>query len=129
MGGFSVFKIGARANARWAAIMCVSGAVLNSDVARVAFAWRDTPLYVVTGGRHESIPTAYGEQTASVLASLGVPVSFYEERGSHALRSVNPSLQRAWSDMHAGTVRTGSAPARSGNPGAPSQGQPTVKTR
>lgn len=128
MGGFSVFKIGARANARWAGIMCVSGAVLNSEITRVAFAWRDTPLYIVTGGRDESIPTAYGEQTASVLASLGVPVSFYEEPGAgHALRTLLPSLERAWSDMHAGTVRTGSAPASARGFASPSGGQPMVK--
>jgi hypothetical protein len=44
----------------------------------------------------ESIPTKYGEQTATYLASLGLPVSFYEEaNGTHFMRSLTPSLQRA----------------------------------
>jgi len=128
MGGFSVYKIGTRAQARWGAVMSISGAVLNSDVSRVSFAWRDKPLYIVTGGHDESVPTAYGEQSASVLASLGVPVSFYEEPGGgHALRTLRPALERAWSDMHAGIVRTGSAPPAARRFVAPVQGSSPVK--
>ena len=74
------------------------------------------PLYVVTGANDTSIPAKYGEQTAGYLAGIGLPVSFYEEaRGSHSLRTLVPSLQRAWEDMHAGINRPDSVPvSRSG---------------
>ena len=116
MGGFSVFKIGPRGGYRWAGVMCISGAILNSGVRPVSIAWHDMRLYVVTGAHDASIPTKYGEQTAGYLAGLGLPVSFYEEgTGTHALRTLTPSLQRAWDDMHAGVTRPESVPvARSG---------------
>jgi len=116
MGGFSVFKIGPRGGSRWSGVLCISGAILNSGVRAVTIAWRTTPLYVVTGAHDESIPTKYGEQTAGFLAGLGLPVSFYEEpRGSHTLRTLWPSLERAWDDMHAALTRPETVPiARSG---------------
>jgi hypothetical protein len=125
MGGFSVFKIGPRGGYRWAAVLCISGAILNSGVRPVSIVWHDMPVYVVTGANDTSIPARYGEQTAGFLAAIGLPVSFYEEpRGSHALRTLAPSLQRAWEDMHAGLVRPDSVPvSRSGfalPPSAPS---------
>jgi predicted esterase len=111
MGGFSVFKIGPRGGYRWSAVLCISGAILNSGVRPVSIAWRDMPVYVVSGANDESIPTRYSEQTAGFLAGMGLPVSFYEEpRGSHALRTLVPSLQRAWEDMHAGLVRPENVP-------------------
>jgi predicted esterase len=111
MGGFSVFKIGPRGGYRWAAAMCISGAILNSGVRAVSIAWQTLPVYVVTGAHDESIPTKYGEQTAAYLASLGLPVSFYEEaNGTHFMRSLTPSLQRAWDDMHAALVRRENVP-------------------
>jgi poly(3-hydroxybutyrate) depolymerase len=116
MGGFSVFKIGPRGGYRWAGVLCISGAILNSGVRPVSIAWHDMRLYVVTGAHDASIPTKYGEQTAGYLAGLGLPVSFYEERtGTHALRTLTPSLARAWDDMHAGVTRPESVPvARAG---------------
>jgi poly(3-hydroxybutyrate) depolymerase len=116
MGGFSVFKIGPRGGYRWAAVLCISGAILNSGVRPVSIVWHDMPVYVVTGANDTSIPAKYGEQTAGFLAGIGLPVSFYEEpRGSHALRTLAPSLQRAWDDMHAGINRPDSVPvSRSG---------------
>jgi len=111
MGGFSVFKIGPRGGYRWSAAMCISGAILNSGVRAVSIAWQSLPIYVVTGAHDESIPTKYGEQTAAYLASLGLPVSFYEEpAGTHFMRSLTPSLQRAWDDMHAALVRRENVP-------------------
>ncbi len=111
MGGFSVFKIGPRGGYRWSAAMCISGAILNSGVRAVSIAWQTLPVYVVTGAHDESIPTKYGEQTAAYLASLGLPVSFYEEpQGTHFMRSLTPSLQRAWDDMHAALVRRENVP-------------------
>nr|MDP9104888.1 hypothetical protein [Candidatus Eremiobacteraeota bacterium] len=111
MGGFSVFKIGPRGGYRWSAAMCISGAILNSGVRAVSIAWQTLPVYVVTGAHDESIPTKYGEQTAAYLASLGLPVSFYEEpQGTHFMRSLTPSLQRAWDDMHGALVRRENVP-------------------
>jgi predicted esterase len=111
MGGFSVFKIGPRGGYRWAAAMCISGAILNSGVRAVSIAWQTLPVYVVTGAHDDSIPTKYGEQTAAYLASIGLPVSFYEEaQGTHFMRTLAPSLQRAWDDMHAAIVRRENVP-------------------
>ncbi|HTD35567.1 MAG TPA: hypothetical protein VK665_18015 [Candidatus Elarobacter sp.] len=121
MGGFSVFKIGPRGGYRWSGVMCVSGAILNSGVRPVSIAWKDVRIYVVTGAHDDSVPTAYGEQTASFLAGLGLPVSFYEEpQGTHALRTLVPSLQRAWDDMHASLTRRENVPVAHaiGLPGA-----------
>lgn len=111
MGGFTVFKIGPRGGYRWAGVMCISGAILNSGVRPVSLAWREMRLYVVTGVNDTSIPTKYSEQTAGFLAGVGLPVSFYREpRGSHAVRTLVPSLERAWDDMHAGLTRPESVP-------------------
>lgn len=116
MGGFTLFKIGPRGGYRWAAALCISGAILNSGVRSVSIAWHDLPLYVVTGAHDDSIPTKYGEQTASFLAAIGLPVSFYEEQGgTHALRTLVPSLERAWLDMHDGKQRPDSVPRSSGS--------------
>ena len=111
MGGFSVFKIGPRGGHRWSAAMCISGAILNSGVRAVSLAWQTLPVYVVTGAHDGEVPTKFGEQTAAYLASLGLPVSFYEEpKGTHYIRSLTPSLQRAWDDMHASLVRPENVP-------------------
>ena len=126
MGGFSVFKIGPRGGYRWAGVLCISGAILNSGVRPVTIAWKEMRLYVVTGAHDDSIPTRYGEQTASYLASIGLPVSFYEEpTGTHALRTLAPSLQRAWDDMHAGLTRPDSVPRARGM-GLPATGPGAV---
>ena len=117
MGGFSVFMVGPRGGYRWAAAMCISGAILNSGVRPVSIAWRDLPLYVVTGVHDDSIPSVYGEQTARYLAAAGLPVSFYAEpNGTHALRTLVPALERAWVDMHGGKERPGSIPRGGGGP-------------
>jgi poly(3-hydroxybutyrate) depolymerase len=116
MGGFSVFKIGPRGGYRWSGVLCISGAILNSGVRPVSIAWKDMRLYVVTGAHDDSIPTRYGEQTAAYLAGIGLPVSFYEEpHGTHSLRTLVPSLERAWDDMHAALTRPENVPvARAG---------------
>ena len=123
MGGFSVFMIGPRGGYRWAGVLCISGGIHNSGVRPVTVAWHDMRLYVVTGAHDDSIPTQYSEQTAGYLAGLGLPVSFYRQQdGTHALRTLAPSLERAWSDMHASLTRPENVPlVRSGLPlpGAP----------
>lgn len=125
MGGFSVYRIGLQPNRRWAGVMSISGAVVNSIVDRVAFAWRVTPLYVLNGARDQSIPPEYGARSAEALAGRGVPVSFYQQPdGSHRLRSLLPALARAWDDMVAGTVRAETIPSHSGGglPAGPTRG-------
>ncbi|MEA2720902.1 MAG: hypothetical protein QOJ39_2766 [Candidatus Eremiobacteraeota bacterium] len=116
MGGFSVFMIGPRGGYKWAGVLCISGAILNSGVRPVSIAWHEMRLYVVTGTNDTSIPTRYSEQTAGYLAGIGLPVSFYREpHGTHALRTLTPSLERAWDDMHAGLTRPETVPiARNG---------------
>jgi pimeloyl-ACP methyl ester carboxylesterase len=115
MGGFSVFIIGPRGGYRWSGVLCISGAILNSGVRPVSLAWHDMRLYVVTGALDDSIPTQYSAQTAGVLAGLGLPVSFYRQPdGTHALRTLAPSLERAWSDMHASLTRPENVPVARG---------------
>jgi S-formylglutathione hydrolase FrmB len=127
MGGFSVFKIGPRGGSRWSGVLCISGAILNSGVRPVTLAWSATPLYVVHGAHDESIPTKYGEQTASYLAGIGLPVSFYEEpQGSHALRTLWSSLERAWTDMHAGLTRPETVPVARNGFALPAGAPPTA---
>lgn len=107
MGGFNAFTIGLRYR-NWSAVMDVCGA-LQGDAGPVAFAWRTTPLYVVTGRFDTTVPDVYPEHTATVLSQLGVPTSFYEQPdGSHALRTLVPALTAAWLDMHQGSVHSGS---------------------
>ena len=125
MGGFSVFKIGPRGGYRWKAVLCISGAILNSGVRAVDVAWHDMPLYVVTGARDDTIPTKYSEETAGFLAGIGLPVSFYQEpTGEHILRTLMPSLQRAWTDMLAGTNRPDSVPSGHGGFSLPPSAPP-----
>lgn len=111
MGGFSAFKIGT-SYPKWAAVMDVCGALQSDAFANVEFAWRATPVYVVTGKHDSVVPARYPRQTASVLASIGVPTSFYEEdSGEHMLRTLVPSLTAAWLDMHSGVVNSRSVPS------------------
>lgn len=113
MGGFTVFKIGP--GHEWAAVMDISGAMLNSDVSSVQFSWRTTPVYVVTGKRDVVVPPVLGEETASYLSALGVPTAFYEQAdGEHWFRTLMPVLSQAWSDMYAGIVRQSSVPVALG---------------
>jgi predicted esterase len=112
MGGFSLFKIGPQ-YPNWGAVMDVSGAMPDDASANVAFAWRATPVYIVTGKRDTVVPAMYPTQTAIVLAGMDVPTSFYEQdAGDHRLRTLAPSLAAAWFDMHAGVVHSGSIPTR-----------------
>jgi len=106
MGGFSVFKVGPLHGDRWAGILCISGAILNSEASHVVWALRNTPFYVVTGKQDQSIPAQYGELTAAFLAGVGIPTEFVEEpTGTHLVPSLMPSLQTAWADMIAGIIK------------------------
>jgi pimeloyl-ACP methyl ester carboxylesterase len=128
MGGFSVFKIGPLHAERWEAIMCISGAILNSETALVRYRFRETPIYVVTGSNDTNIPTVYGEETAAFLASAGMQVSFYEQKdGTHYLPTLLPSLTAAWNDMLAGRVLVSSTPTIVGQPPSAAPSSATVK--
>lgn len=110
MGGFSVFKTGT--TRPWSAVMCIAGALLNSEVPAVRFAWRETPVYVINGSADEEIPPVYGARSAAFMSSLGIPTEFYQQPGGHhAVRTLMPVLERAWADMHAGVVRADTVPA------------------
>lgn len=117
MGGFSLFRLGPRSGAPWTAVMCISGSVLNDEMRTVLDAWREMPVYVVTGARDDVVPTKDGEATALALHQNGLPVSFYQEpSGTHSIHTLIPSLSAAWHDMHGGIVRgvglTADAPNR-----------------
>ena len=116
MGGFTVFSVGV--SSQWSGIMCIAGALLNSEVARVRFSWRDTPVYVVNGSDDASIPPIYGMQTAIFLDSLGVPTSFYQQaHGKHPVRTLMPQLALAWDDMHHGVTRANTIPRNGASAG------------
>lgn len=109
MGGFSVYRVGT--TRPWSAVMCIAGALLNSEVPAVRFAWRDTPVYVINGSADEAIPPLYGVRSAVFMDSLGIPTTLYQQPGGHhAVRTLMPVLERAWADMHAGVVRTNTIP-------------------
>ncbi len=105
MGGFSVFKIGPEHPEQWAAVMCISGSVLNSGADAVRSAFARTRMYVITGTLDDSIPTQYPQGTAAYLASVGIPTGLYiEPAGTHGIYTLMPSLTRAWTDMLAGRL-------------------------
>lgn len=109
MGGYSTFLFGPQLG-KWSAVMDVCGAV-QGTAGQVAFAWRSTPLYVVTGARDIVVPPVYPRQTAAILSGMGVPVSFYEEpTGEHWPATLVSALSQAWNDMQTGVVRSGSVP-------------------
>src|ERR1700693_2882770 len=121
MGGFAVFRVAPLHPERWAGIMSISGAIVNSEVASFVSACRNVNLYVVNGAQDESIPPKYGEQTATFLRSSGLAVGFYQEpNGKHALRTLNRVVGLAWTDMLAGRARRDlESPGGPRNPGGP----------
>jgi len=117
MGGFSVYRVGTLHALRWAGVMSIAGAVLNSEADLVRFRFRDTPFYVVTGKKDSVIPAQYGEETAAWLNAVNIPTGLYEEPlGDHWLGTLTPSLSAAWRDMIAGVV----------NPAQTSAGPPAL---
>ncbi len=111
MGGFSVFMVGPMHASRWAGIMCISGSLVNGDVADVLSHFQNTPVYVVNGKKDPSIPARYGELTAAYLEASGVPTEFRQEpAGTHIVGTLQPSLGLAWGDMLAGIVRGAPSP-------------------
>ncbi|MDQ6929417.1 MAG: alpha/beta hydrolase-fold protein [Candidatus Eremiobacteraeota bacterium] len=108
MGGFSVFKVAPIHPDRWAAVLCISGALLPADAALVRFKMRDTPFYVVTGKLDTSVAAVYGELTVGFLQDANIPVSFYEDAtAEHWLSTLVKPMSAAWSDMLSGISHTG----------------------
>lgn len=107
MGGFSVFEVAPIRPSAWSAVMCIAGALLGHDAHMVTSMLPNTPFYVLTGARDESIPTKYPTSTAVFLRVSGVPVSYYSQPdGIHRLVTLLPILTQAWNDMHNGIVRS-----------------------
>jgi len=105
MGGFSVFKLAPLHPERWAAVMCIAGGVMYSESDMVIAALQHKPLYVVTGTKDESIPTKYPQNTATYLASAGIPTGLYvQPSGTHWLATLMPALTPAWHDMIDGRI-------------------------
>jgi predicted esterase len=107
MGGFSVFSVAPLHPNEWAGVMAIAGALLGSLSHNVTAMLPNTPFYVLTGARDESIPTQYPTATAVFLRNAGVPVTFYSDpNATHRLYTLRTILAQAWSDMENGVVRT-----------------------
>ncbi len=105
MGGFSVFEIQAIRHDAWSAVMCISGGLLGPDARSAVSSLRMTPVYVLTGDKDDSIDPKYTTASAEYLASSRIDVTFYDQHdGTHRLVTLLPILNRAWHDMHEGTV-------------------------
>ncbi len=123
MGGFSVFKVAPLHGERWAGVMSIAGAVLNSEMPSVTKNLRNVPIYVVNGSDDAEIPPKYGDDTAQALVAAGLRAGFYQQlHGNHFLRTLGPALDDAWSDMLRGVVhprRPLVAPESTPPPGSP----------
>jgi len=107
MGGFSVFSVGPKHPEVWSAVMAIAGALLGSESHEVTAMMSNTPFYILTGSKDQSIPTQYPTATAVYLRNAGVPVTFYSDAGAtHRLYTLRTILAQAWSDMQNGIVRT-----------------------
>ncbi|MGB8519962.1 MAG: alpha/beta fold hydrolase [Candidatus Tumulicola sp.] len=107
MGGFSVFLVAPMKPNAWSAVMSIAGALLGSRAREVTSMLPNTPFYILTGVRDESIPTQYPAATAVFLRNSGVPVTFYSDpNATHRLYTLRTILAQAWSDMENGVVRT-----------------------
>ena len=100
MGGFAMFTLGQAGASHWAGLLCISGAILNSEAAAFVFKFKTTPVYVVGGAQDANIPPNDTRATAVYLHLSGVPVSYYvAPHGTHYLPTLVPALDAAWSDM------------------------------
>src|SRR5581483_1121081 len=107
MGGFSVFLVAPMRPNEWSAVMSIAGALLGSRSHEVTSMLPNTPFYILTGARDESIPTQYPAATAVFLRNSGVPVTFYSDpNATHRLYTLRTIFAQAWTDMENGIVRT-----------------------
>jgi len=104
-GGFAVFKVGPIHPDVWNAIMCIAGAVVDSEAASVRSGFATKRVYVVNGAKDENIPPQLGEQTAHWLAGVGIQTGLYQApAGTHYISTLMPTLKVAWRDMMAGSI-------------------------
>lgn len=116
-GGFSVFKVGPLHPDVWTAVMCVAGAIVDSEAGMVKSGWHNTRIYVVNGTDDEEIPPSLGLETAQWLSGVGIPTGFYQQpKGTHYLNTLMPALTSAWHDMMTGTISPGAADAAGNSP-------------
>ena len=102
MGGFSVFEVAPVHPDDWAAVMCISGALLGSDSPRVVARMARTPFYVLTGSADDSIPTAVSNRDRGVSQIAGHRrFVLLAVRRDHRLVTLLPILTQAWNDMAA----------------------------
>ncbi|MBV8171309.1 MAG: hypothetical protein JO219_05185 [Candidatus Eremiobacteraeota bacterium] len=108
LGGFAAFRTLAEGPERWRAGLVIEGAVAQGDSDFVAAHVHGKALYLVAGSNDASVSAAYMRQLASWLRSNGALVTYYEQPdGTHSLQSVAPMASKAWHDMLAGVVPTG----------------------
>jgi predicted esterase len=106
MGGFAVYRIAPMKPHEWAAVLSISGSLLEPEAAGVTRELHATPFYVVTGKLDDTVPCRLSTAAAVYLRDKGVPVSYYmQPTGIHRLSSLLPMLTQAWDDMLAGVVR------------------------
>jgi predicted esterase len=107
MGGFSVFRLAPLHPEDWSAVMSIAGSLLNSRASLLAVMPANVRYYVLTGALDDNVPTWWPTATAIFLRDTGRPVSFYSQSdGTHALYTLQPILERAWSEMEHGVVRS-----------------------
>ena len=129
-GGFAVFRIGPTRPDAWSGVMCIAGAVDNSEAAQVKSAFYKTRIYVVNGAHDENIPPQLGKQTAQWLAGVGVPTGFYQEpTGTHFLFTLMPTLTSAWRDMIHGSISPDAAAAAGHTPDSLDLGPSALRPR
>lgn len=111
MGAFSVFKLVPQHPERWGGVMCIGGSLYHSEADTVIAAMSRKPLYVVTGAKDDSIPTKFPQNTATYLASTGIPTGLYvQPSGTHMLATLMPALRSAWLDMLSGRISAQAVP-------------------
>ncbi len=103
VGGFDVFMLAPLHPDRWTAVLSIAGTLTNDDKDGFVKAMRGKPAFLVIGSDDPLVKVEYVRGAAAFLTANGVDCHYYEQRGGlHSLDSLQPSLQRAWTEMLAG---------------------------
>jgi len=103
LGGVVLFKVAPLHPEHWSALLSIAGTLTNDDKDSVVRAMRGKPVFLVIGADDPFIKAEHARGAADYLAANGVESRFYEQpQGVHSLRSLQPSVERAWRDMFAG---------------------------
>lgn len=107
MGAAGAFHLAAAHSERFAALLSIIGYMRTEDARALALRLRDKPVYLVYAqGDPIMGPHANGD-TLSALQAIGVPVGLYPSPArEHSVYAVHDEIERAWSDMAAGIVRS-----------------------